>query len=171
MPDENKKKEELEKDLESVTDSKKDLDGLVKGTSVLVFRCAHSGLYFPSDYLRMWGRKYGIGLGRNPVSEILDTNYEAKLPDINDVKDVADILFPFGVCRSQVDSIVMKVEEARVKKPIIAVMDTDYYERREVIRKKQLKKDKRLQAYLNSVVSIQEVRDAFYNARPEYSRP
>lgn len=37
------------------------------------YKCSHSGLLLPPDYVREWGKKYGHGLGAKPVSECLNT--------------------------------------------------------------------------------------------------
>lgn len=39
------------------------------------FKCHHSDLLFPGDYVKQWGIKYGIGMGPEPRSEVLDTYY------------------------------------------------------------------------------------------------
>lgn len=67
-----------------------------------VFRCSHSGLYFPVDYLKEWGRKYGIGLGSDPVSEILDTDYLTPL-DLRAEVPIESIMHPVQHCCAQVD--------------------------------------------------------------------
>ncbi len=67
--------EEIEKNLKSITDRLDMLDPLVQGKKHLYFRCSHSGLYFPADYIREWGRKYGKGLDIHPVSECWDSMY------------------------------------------------------------------------------------------------
>ena len=40
---------------------------------VNAYRCAHSGLYYSEEYYKEWGTKHGKGMGREPVSLVLDS--------------------------------------------------------------------------------------------------
>jgi len=130
--------EQIETNLKSITDRLDHLDKLVAGEEELVFRCSHSGLFYPSDYISNWGKKYGIGLGREIVSECLDTLYQcdpirpenARIPD--------QIMYPVGVSRAQMDAFFVSPEVASAKKPVLALEDPVYQARTPILIEKQL---------------------------------
>lgn len=86
--------EEIEKNLKSITDRLDMLDPLVQGKKHLYFRCSHSGLYFPADYIREWGRKYGKGLDKWPVSECWDSMYNIFPTISKHMNSLADTMHP-----------------------------------------------------------------------------
>lgn len=103
------------------------------------FRCSHSGLLYPADYVKEWGRKYGIGLGPVPISEALDSQYHIDPP--KNFRHVHDNTHPVGVCRAQMDYI----EVDNPKPEQIAIIDADdpgMVERMKIIREKQKKNPK-----------------------------
>lgn len=99
------------------------------------FRCARTGLYFPDDYIEQWGRKYGIGLGPEPISEALTNRYD--LP-IGEAKDPKKTMHPVGNCRSQVDYVSVNQKEFDSRKAVLAVDDPDMNERGRIMRSRQL---------------------------------
>lgn len=129
--------EELELSLKTVTDRLSILDDLVRGKKHMVFRCSHSGLYFPADYLKEWGRKYGKGLGPEPVSECLDTDYNMPVVARAGVQSHLDCIHPFGVTRAQVDCVFLPEVEPG-ERLILHEDDPSYRERVKIIREKQL---------------------------------
>lgn len=134
--------EELEVDLRAVTTRLTVIDKIVKAADlgqemILVFRCNHSGLYFPSDYIKEWGRLYGIGLGPDPVSEVLDTDYSISPPEITpDIRTPDQIMHPVGHCRVQVDMHLAPAEDIQYAIP--AHEDPGMFERAKVIRSRQM---------------------------------
>lgn len=130
--------EQIESNLKTVTDRLDHLDNLVAGKEELVFRCSHSGLFFPSDYISQWGRKYGIGLGKEVVSECLDTLYHNKpiLPEEARTED--QIMYPFGVSRAQMDAFFVSPQAAADNKPVLDIEDPVYIKRAPILIAKQL---------------------------------
>jgi len=114
--------------VKSITDRLDIVDKVFKQLKVgqkmvLAFQCGHSGLYFPADYVKEWGRLYGIGLGPHPVSEVLDSDYHTDPPDITrETRSLDQIMHPIGNCFAQVDH--MLVEEGAYKDNL-AVLDKD----------------------------------------------
>jgi len=118
-------------------------------TQRMAFRCRHSGLYYPPDYAKEWGRKYGIGLGPHPVSEILDTNYNAKIATCE--VDPSRTMFPVGVTKGQLDFVMVTHEEYNANKAILAIDDPRMEKRAKIVQEKQKKNSPRLSAILNGV--------------------
>lgn len=136
--------EELEQNLKAVTDRLTLLDQVIKGAKigapvVTAFRCNHSGLYFPADYVKQWGRLYGHGLGPTPVSEVLDTDYETDPPPItNKIEDINQIMHPMGHVRVQMDLMNVPQDEYEAKKAIAHHEDKNMRRRAAIVRAKQL---------------------------------
>jgi hypothetical protein len=130
--------EQIEENLKTVTDRLDHLDNLMSGKEELVFRCSHSGLFYPSDYISQWGRKYGIGLGKEVVSECLDTLYENQVIRPENAQTMDQVMYPVGVSRSQVDCFFVSPVVAEEKKPIIASEDPVYIKRTPILIQKQL---------------------------------
>lgn len=106
---------------------------------VLAFQCGHSQLYFPGDYLKQWGRLYGIGLGPTPVSEVLDTDYYTAPPTItNEIKSLDQIMHPVGNCFAQVDAMLVEESAYNAAQAILAIDDPYMDKRIAIIRPKQL---------------------------------
>lgn len=103
------------------------------------FRCARTGMMYPSDYIEEWGRKYGIGLGPEPVSEALVNDYHREI-----VGD-SDGMHALSVCRSQIDLVDVEEEEYEEKKAILAIDDVKYLKRAPLMRAKQLVKSQKMQ--------------------------
>lgn len=106
---------------------------------VLAFQCGHSGLYLPGDYVKNWGRGYGIGLGPNPVSEVLDTDYYTDPPAIsNDTQSFDQIMHPVGNSFAQVDYMLVDEEAFNKGQAILARDDGFMRTRVKIVREKQL---------------------------------
>jgi len=130
--------EEIEVALKSVTDQLTGLDELVNGEKQMFFRCSHSGLLYPADYIKEWGRKYGIGLGPDPVSECLDTQYYVAPPDPRYCGTLEDYMHPFGVTKAQVDFVLIPTA-APHDMLVLDRQDPRYVQRKGILRAKQLK--------------------------------
>lgn len=134
--------EQLEQELLSVTDQVGMLmDLVVQKDFVPAFRCGHSGLWLPGDYVKEWGRLYGIGLGPTPVSEVLDSLYDIAPPAITpDLRRIEQVMHPVQVSMSQVDFDM--VPAATFERPgaaaILAADDADMERRCAIVYAKQL---------------------------------
>lgn len=133
--------EEIEMDLKAVTDNVgRMMDQIAQKGFVPVFQCGHSGLYFPGDYVKGWGRLYGIGLGIHPVSEVLDTDYETAPPIITpDVRSIEQILHPVGNTLAQVDLMLVHPSQVQGNEAVLAQRDPMMDRRMSIVRQKQLK--------------------------------
>lgn len=105
---------------------------------VKAFRCSHSGKYYPHDYAKEWGRKYGIGLGPVPVSECLDTIEGQPIVESSD--DEATLMRPVGVTCAQVDFVEVEESEYEANRLILAIEDPRMITRSEILRRNQRKK-------------------------------
>lgn len=106
---------------------------------VLAFQCGHTGLFYPGDYLKEWGRKYGIGLGPTPVSEALDTDYNTPPPEITrDTRSLDSIMHPVGPCMTQLDAHLVEAGAFAAGKAILHSEDPYYDRRIVIIRAKQM---------------------------------
>jgi len=109
------------------------------GEKVVLYQCQGTGLYFPGDYLEMWGRKYGHGLGKKPVSECLESNYTRKVAFPKKLKNVEQIMFPLEHGNHDIDAVIMSPEEAKKCKPAILMINDPFMQKRgKLLRQKQL---------------------------------
>jgi len=135
---------ELIDNVKSLTDKMAIVDSIVKAEKlgepkVMAFQCGDSRLFFPADYLREWGRKYGIGLGPTPVSETLQSDYDIAPPPITaDIRSMDQIMHPIRVSCSQVDLILVPVSDYDDNLAVIALDDPFYEIRAKILRQKQL---------------------------------
>jgi hypothetical protein len=131
-----------EANLRSVTDQVGRLMDLVlqKGY-VPAFRCGHSGLWLPGDYVKEWGRLYGIGLGPTPVSEVLDSLYDIAPPAITpDLRRIEQVMHPVQVSMAQVDFDMVPAAALKDGKAvaILAADDADMEKRCAIVYQRQL---------------------------------
>lgn len=132
--------ETLEENLRAITDQVgKIIDQVQQKGFVPAFRCGHSGLWYPGDYVKNWGRKYGIGLGPTPVSEVLDSLYEIAPPAITpDIRRIEQIMHPVQVSMAQVDFDLVEPAVFEQEKAILEEDDPDMDARCVIVRKKQM---------------------------------
>lgn len=131
----------LESNLRTVTDQIGGImDRVLKKGFVPAFRCGHSGLLLPADYIKDWGRKYGIGLGPSPVSEVLNSDYDMRpaVPEGNALRRIDQIMHPVGPCMSQVDFDLFEPEEAQAGWAVLDMDDPGMFERSKIVRSRQL---------------------------------
>lgn len=144
--------EELETALKTATDKISVIDDVINGKANLVWRCSHSGLMYPADYVSQWGRKYGISLGKEVVSECLDTNYHVKPISPDKARRPEHIMFPFGFSRASVDAFFVPLEVANKNMPVLHNDDPLYETRTPILRAKQMaKKDSTLKILTGSI--------------------
>lgn len=130
--------EALLANVKSITDRMDLVDSIIKSErlgqpKVLAFRCGHSGLYLPPDYVKEWGRLYGIGLGPSPCSEVLDSDYHTAPPAINEqTRSFDQVMHPVGNSFAQVDSVLVYAAEVEGHEAICA-KDDPYMEARVTI--------------------------------------
>jgi len=106
---------------------------------VMVFQCGESGLYYPGDYVRNWGKLYGIGLGPHPVSESLQSEYDIDPPEITrEIRSLSQIMHPMRVSCAQMDMDLVAKEIFDDSYAILAIDDPYYTERAAILRAKQL---------------------------------
>lgn len=138
----------LDAALKAVTDSNAAIDAVIKGAKIgapvtVAFKCNHSGLYFPADYVKEWGSLYGIGLGPDPVSEVLDSDYHTDPPrPTESTMDINTIMHPLRVTRVQVDLMTVPQGEFDANQAIIAIDDTRMSKRAAICRANQLENPK-----------------------------
>lgn len=111
------------------------------------YRCNHSGLLLPPDYVKMWGISYGHGLGKEPVSECLDTDY-GKLPLAEEGRKVRyrggprDLMYPLSDSRASV--VLVDVPEAEYNEEknrlVLVKNDRNFAKRISIVRTKQKKR-------------------------------
>jgi len=117
--------EELESQLLSVTDQVgKLMDMVLQKGFMPAFICSHSGLLLPGDYVKGWGRDYGIGMGPDPLSEVYDTDYDTPPPKMdNTIESLDQIMHPVGPSFAQIDFLM--VDPTRLVSANLAVLDKD----------------------------------------------
>jgi len=116
------------------------MDIVMKKGFVPAFTCNHSGLLLPGDYVKDWGRGYGIGLGPDPVSEVLDSDYDTPPPAITPlIRRIEQIMHPVGPCFAQVDRVMVHPDAFKEQKAIVAADDPEMEQRAVIVRGNQLK--------------------------------
>jgi len=97
-------------------------------------------LFYPGDYAKNYGRKYGIGLGPDPVSECLDSEYDTAPPAITpEIRRIEQIMFPVRNSKAQLDLMLVSPEEYAANRAILAIDDPRMEARATLVRAKQLK--------------------------------
>jgi hypothetical protein len=110
---------------------------------VKAFRCSRTGLFYPEDYVENWGKTYGVGMGSVPISEALVNHYHEPIAE---GKGSDSTMHPVGLCRSQVDLVIIPESEYLANLAIVHNDDPDYLERSKIMRDKQLLKSGHMQA-------------------------
>lgn len=148
--------------IASVTDRLDAMDEIMraegKGVDMIpAFRCGHSGLFYPGDYIREWGRLYGIGLGPQPVSEALDSDYETAPPAITpNIRSENQIMHPLRHCLAQMDWVLLTAEAFQEGAAVLAIADRTMTVRAPILRQKQMDNPRsRLRLVLNNFGSRQ----------------
>jgi len=141
----NKEQEqELLDNVKSLTDRMTMVDEVFKQLRVgremvLAFQCGHSGLYLPGDYVKNWGRPYGVGLGPHPVSEVLDTDYYTNPPAITpEIESFDQIMHPVGTSFAQVDYMLVERAAFEENSAVLVKDDAHMRIRARIVRQKQL---------------------------------
>ncbi len=98
-----------------------------------VYRCRHTGGYYPLDYYDRWGKDVGVGLGPKPVSESLNTDYQGKPVPCGQLGDC----HPVGNSYAELDLVSVSDAEYEKGKLILHKDDPDYRQRMQIIREKQ----------------------------------
>jgi hypothetical protein len=136
--------EQLEQEIKTVTDRMTLVDQILKAQGrgvkmIPAFRCGESGLWYPGDYIKLWGKKYGIGLGYHPCSESLQSMYEVQPPTIDgQIKKITQVMHPLRVSGCQMDFDLVDEETFKEKSAVLVVDDLDMEKRGPILRKKQL---------------------------------
>jgi len=139
------KEAELLANVKSFTDHMTYVDAVFKAARlgkdmVLTFQCGESGLYFEGDYLRNWGRRYGIGLGPSPVSETLQSDYDVDPPEISPLmRAVTEVMHPLRVSGSQVDALLVAKKDFEGACAVVAKDDPYLKARLPILWAKQMK--------------------------------
>lgn len=122
---------------------------------VAAFRCSRTGLYYPSDYVEEWGRKYGHGLGPVPVSEALINNYDSP---VCDGRSTDQTMHSLSTSKAQIDFVMVEEAEYKSKMAILAIDDDGMSKRAPLMRDKQLQKSSRLAAMFPKEVEVAAMR-------------
>lgn len=142
----NKETEEaLLADVKSITDRLNIVDEVFKAARlgrdmILVFQCNESGLYFPSDYVRGWGKGYGLLCGPDVCSETLQSEYDIAppMPDRHTIS-MDQIMHPLKVSRCQVDALLVERSFAESNMALLDVEDPYMRKRVPILLAKQRK--------------------------------
>lgn len=140
--------DELEANLKTVTDRTGGIIDQMSGKGLVpAFRCGHSRLLYEADYLKEWGKLYGVGLGPDPVSEALDSDYDTPPPVMgNTVRRITQIMHGLCSTRAQMDFVMVTPGEWEARTTVLASEDPDYDRRCRIILPKQLAKSAGLKA-------------------------
>lgn len=105
---------------------------------MLAYRCSSTGLLYPADYIEMWGRKYGIGLGPVPVSEAWESNYEMPVSQApRDIQNGNQIGHSIRACGAPVFPVEVSESEYEAGKAVLQSEDPNGRKRWDIVRKIQ----------------------------------
>lgn len=128
------------------------LDKTLKGAGIgvpmtLAFQCGHSGLYFPPDYLKEYGRKYGIGLGPTVgMSECLNSDYDSDLPPITpDIERIEQIMHPLYHVGVPVHLVSVPQAQYDGNTAVLAAEDPGMRKRAAIVYQKQVANSPKVQ--------------------------
>jgi len=106
---------------------------------VLVFECSESGLFYPADYGRNWGRPWGDGLGPDVCSESLQSSYDIAPPEPDrNTRSLEQIMHPLRSSKAQMDAHLVEASLAAAGKAVYAHEDETMTLRGPMLRAKQL---------------------------------
>lgn len=152
-------------DVKAITDHMKMVDLVFEKARlgvnmVLVFECGESGLFYPSDYVRNWGKPWGDGLGPDVCSESLQSQYDIDPPEVSrEIRDLNQIMHPLRSSKAQMDAHMVDVRTIEGLTPVAAHEDWDMRRRAPILRGKQLVNPRGRLARLNGL----SVMEAVYN--------
>jgi len=117
---------------------------------IQAFRCDHSGLYYPADYVKQWGRKYGLGLGPTPCSEVLDSQDTMAIAVCD--RDMSKTMQPVGNTFARVSMVDVEESVYEENRAILAIDDPYMEKRSKIIQAKQKVKNQKLKALLDHLI-------------------
>lgn len=126
--------------LKTVTDRIDHLDPLIQGKENMYFVCLHSRKFFPADYVKLWGHKYGIGMGGDPRSECLDSEYNVR-PSLEGIRSLEDIMHPCKISGAPLDVVFTSSPAPKDRLLIPTYMDRNGAQRGKIMRANQLKRE------------------------------
>lgn len=135
--------ETLLANVKSITDRLTIVDEILKANRmgrnmVMAFQCGESGLLYPADYVRNWGKLYGIGLGPHPVSESLQSEYDVAPPAITpETRELTQIMHPMRSSCVQMDLDLVDADSFSERAAVLAIEDGHYKKRAPILYAKQ----------------------------------
>lgn len=135
---------ELESNVKSVTDRLDIIDAILAANKIgremiMVFMCGESQLYYPADYIKNWGKLYGIGLGPHPVSESLQSEYDVSPPAItSETRDLTQIMHPLRMSCAQMDLDLVDRNVYESNRAVLAIDDPIMRSRVPILYNKQI---------------------------------
>lgn len=118
--------------------------------TVNVYKCNKCGSLYPADYFEEWGRKYGIGLGKVPVCEALNSDYQSGMA-VNP-RQPEKASFPLENCGGTLFLTTMSETESKpISYNIPAVGDEDMSIRAPLMQLIQAGKRPELNSHLKNV--------------------
>lgn len=106
---------------------------------VLVFECGESGLFYPADYVKKWGKPYGDGLGPDVCSESLQSSYDIAPPEPDrNTRSIEQIMHPLRASRAQMDAHLVEASAAAANMAILDHEDEGMQKRGPLLRAKQM---------------------------------
>lgn len=131
--------EEMMEQLLTITTIHGVQEHIQTGEKIVLFQCEGTGLYFPGDYLEMWGRKYGLGLGPKPISECLETAWHKKIAYPEDLKTVEQIMYPLMNGGHDIGAVILSPKDvAKCPMAVLGINDPFIVKRGKILRQKQL---------------------------------
>jgi len=139
-----KQERELVENVKSITDRLDIVDKILKASRmgldmVMAFVCGESGLLYPADYVKNWGKLYGIGLGPSPVSESLQSEYDVAPPALTpEIQTLEQIMHPLRSSCAQMDTALVEAGAFRSNSAVLVLGDEKMKRRAPILYAKQV---------------------------------
>jgi len=140
----NKEQEiELVENVKSITDRLDIVDKILRASRmgldmVMAFGCGESGLLYPADYVKNWGKLYGIGLGPHPVSESLQSEYDVAPPALTpEIQTIEQIMHPLRSSCAQMDTVLVDANSFVLNQAVLVLGDEKMRKRAPILYAKQ----------------------------------
>jgi hypothetical protein len=135
---------ELVENVKSITDRLNIVDEILKAARlgrnmVMAFVCGESGLLYPADYVKNWGKLYGIGLGPSPVSESLQSEYDVAPPALtSEIQTLEQIMHPLRSSCAQMDTALVDAASFASQSAVLVLGDEKMRKRAPILYAKQI---------------------------------
>jgi hypothetical protein len=126
---------------------------------MIAFQCAHSGLLFPKDFFKEWGRKYGRGCGPDAFSTVWDSDYHTVPAEGRGIDSPEQVMHPVRFCGAQLDRVEVSQEVFNANQALHDGNDPTSSKRVAIIRAKQLANPRCHVSVRNAKIAMDQIKN------------